>query len=340
MKRKGINYDVGIDMNHQLTRQTFEIEVVHRELEIIKNDLHCNAVRIAGTDVERLITAAEDALTQSLEVWLSPWRPEKSAQETLDYIVACAAAAETLRERFPALIFILGSELTLFMQGIIPGETIIERVENPAFKEYVQTGAHHKPLHTFLAQATAAVRQVFHGKVTYASVQLEAIDWSLFDFVCLDHYREARNRDAYPAALKRYFPHGKPVIITEFGCCTYQGAEQAGGRGWMIVDPRQTPPQLKGAYIRDEGLQAQELADLLALLEGAGVDGAFVYTFVAPELPYHEDPRYDLDMASYALVKSYADRHGASYPDMTWEPKEAFWTIASLFTRHDNRQIW
>src|SRR5262249_20626199 len=153
----------------------------------------------------------------------------------------------------------------------------------------------------FLAQATRAVRQVFHGNVTYASLPLEAVDWSLFDFVCLDHYRGARNRDAYTESLQRYFLNGKPVIITEVGCCTYQGAENAGGRGWMIVDRSKTPPQFDGEYVRDERLQEQELADLLALLEATHVDGVFVYTFVAPIYPYHEDPRYDLDMASYAL---------------------------------------
>lgn len=77
--------------------------------------------------------------------------------------------------------------------------------------------------------------------------------------------------------------------------------------------------------MRDEELQARELSDLLALLEGAGVDGVFVYTFVAPPYSYHEDPRYDLDMASYA------GKYGTSYPDMMWEPKAAFKTIASTF---------
>ncbi|MBO0780995.1 MAG: abortive infection protein, partial [Ktedonobacteraceae bacterium] len=114
MQRKGINYDVGIEMSYHVTRPTFDMGVVHRELEIIKNDLHCNAIRIVGTDIDRLIAATEDALKQGLEVWLSPWRPEKSAQETLDYIVRCAEAAEGLRQQFPALVFILGSELTLF----------------------------------------------------------------------------------------------------------------------------------------------------------------------------------------------------------------------------------
>jgi hypothetical protein len=33
-------------------------------------------------------------------------------------------------------------------------------------------------------------------------------------------------------------------------------------------------------------------------------------------------------MASYSLVKSYADRTGATYPDLPWEPKASFAAVA------------
>ena len=131
--------------------------------------------------------------------------------------------------------------------------------------------------------------------------------------------------------IKRYLVHNKPVIIGEFGCCTYQGAGDAGGWGWAIADLSANPPQLKGNYVRDEGLQARELTDQLAILEDVGVDGAFVFTFVSPTLTYNEDPTYDLDMASYSLVKSYAGKHGVTYPDMPWEPKESFKAVADYF---------
>jgi len=49
--------------------------------------------------------------------------------------------------------------------------------------------------------------------------------------------------------------HGKPALITEVGCCTYQGA---------IVDYSTNPPkQLKGTYVRDEAVQARELTEVL-----------------------------------------------------------------------------
>ena len=93
------------------------------------------------------------------------------------------------------------------------------------------------------------------------------------------------------------------------------------------------PGQLKGDYVRDEELQARELADMLKILECVGVNGVFVFTFVAPGLVHNEEPRQDLDMASYSLVKSYVHKNGITYPDMPWEPKESFYIIANYFAK-------
>ena len=334
MERKGVNYDVGIEFSsYYHSRPVFDVKIVHRELEIIRNDLHCNAIRISGTDPERLMIAAEDALKQGFEVWLSPHLPDKDEQETLDHMVRCAAGAELLRQQWPNLVFVLGCELTIFMQGILEGDDFRARIGNPGFIEHIKTGEPGRKLNVFLAKAAGEVRQAFHGKVSYASAPLEfAVDWRLFDFVCLDHYREVRNKDTYAAMLKRYFTYDRPVIITEVGCCAYKGAENRGGRGFMIVD-LENPGRLNGDYARDEGVQARELSDLLAILDGAGVAGTFLFTFVAPELKYNENPRYDLDMASFSLVKSFADSHGTTYPDMPWEPKEAFKAVAAYYSK-------
>ena len=296
---------------------------------------------------------------------------EKSEQETFDYTVKCTKATETLRQQWPRLVFTLGCELTIFMQGIIEGNTLLERMGNPSFWENIKTGVHIKPLNAFLAKANEAVRQVFHGKVTYASAPLETVDWSLFDFVCVDHFREARINDSYVELLTPYFAHNKPVIIGEFGCCTYQGAEDAGGWGWAIVNPDANPPLLNGTYVRDEGLQARELTDQLGILDDAGVGGAFVFTFVFPIFTHNDDPHYDFDMASFSLVKSYDDaawaealkglwekapqnqkdklndmiaaleiptkprgKQSTTYPDMPWEPKESFKAVADYYAMH------
>ena len=342
MKRKGVNYDVGRMFEGHLQRPVFDTHVVHRELEIIKRDLHCNAVKIQGYEIDRLMTAAEDALKQGLEVWLAPELFDKSQEETFEYTVKAAEAAETLRQTWPDLVLSVGTELTLFMQGIVEGKTLMERLENPTLREHVMLGTYLWPLHAYLTRTTEAVRRVFHGKVTYAAlVRLERIDWSLFDVICLDEYRDKLIRESYGDHIKRYFLYNKPVVIGEFGCCTYQGAEDMGGRGWDIVDWTKMPPRLKGDYVYDQGVQARELADQLHILDTIGVDGAFVFTFVQPgpeitealaqmlqELPF------DPDIASYSLVKSLINRHGTTYPDMPWEPKESFKVVADYYAAH------
>jgi hypothetical protein len=387
VKRKGVCYDVGRAMLGEDWRPNFNPKVVHRELGIIKNDLHCNAVRICGLDLERLRTSAEDALEQGLEVWLSPEMWDRAQEETLSYVKRAAQAAEELRKRWPGrLVFSVGSELTLFMNDIVEGKNVFERMNNPSFLENISTGKYNEPLNLFLRKTTDAARAVFHGQITYFSIPFERVNWDLFDFLGVDLYRDSQ-RDYYTRVLNYLVGTKKPVVIGEFGCCTYQGAEKLGGNGFMIsfgmmedtlnlkfpklvTEMIKVVPKVDGHYIRDEGLQAREIADQLNVLDSAGVEGAFVQTFVVPNSPYVEDPRYDGDLASYSLVKSYAEketidgrveqarrqakellgvdlnvevfrkfmgelgRHGTTYPDMTWEPKESFRAIADFYSKH------
>jgi hypothetical protein len=78
-------------------------------------------------------------------------------------------------------------------------------------------------------------------------------------------------------------------------------------------------------------MQAEEIAETLTILDGAGVDGAFVCTFVEPIAPYSEDAHHDLDIAALSLVKTYASGRGESCPDMAWEPKESFKAVADFY---------
>jgi hypothetical protein len=94
------------------------------------------------------------------------------------------------------------------------------------------------------------------------------------------------------------------------------------------------PRLKKGNHVRDEAWQAREITKTLTLLDAAGVDGAFVWTFADPRWTFSEVPRYDLDMSVASLVKTYcAGRSGTTYPDMTWEPKEAFRAVAEYYSR-------
>ena len=74
--------------------------------------------------------------------------------------------------------------------------------------------------------------------------------------------------------------------------------------------------------------------DLLKIYDAHHVDGAFVFTF-ASSYPYDSVPRHDLDMASYGVVKTLPDRKGQTYPDMNWEPKQAFETLAAYYAAYE-----
>jgi hypothetical protein len=93
---------------------------------------------------------------------------------------------------------------------------------------------------------------------------------------------------------------------------------------------------LKGDLVRDEEEQATYVREVLETYEAVGMDAAFVYTFARYDLPHRAAPGVDLDMASAGVVKvldNPAAVHDRRYPDMPWEPKAAFDTIAEVYGR-------
>jgi hypothetical protein len=337
-------------------RPQFSPESVRRELQVIKDDLRCNAVRITGQDIGRLSVATEAAFDQGLEVWFSPTLWDRTPGDTLRYLVDAAKAAEKAVETHRGeLVFVAGGESTLFMRGILEGKSFRDRLRNPNMMTRVKAGEHNKPLNDFLARANQAVRSVYRGKVTYASLVWEQVNWDLFDFVGVDHYRTSKMEDKYVQMLQPSFSHGKPVVVTEFGYATTHGGigdsslllSSAGLEKGIInqysqyfhykipIFGRFIRPRLNGEHVRDEAWQAEKLTETLGILDSSGIDGAFISGFVSQITPYSDVPQYDLDMASSSLVKYYGGRRkGTTYPDMPWEPKESFRAVADYFARH------
>ena len=112
MKTKGVCNDVGRVMTGSSLRPKFDREIVQQELELIKNDLHCNAARIQGLDIHRLQTASEFALNLSLDVWFSAEMWDKPEEETIEYTIKAAKEAESLRKQSSdaLLLFSVGPE--------------------------------------------------------------------------------------------------------------------------------------------------------------------------------------------------------------------------------------
>ena len=348
MRLKGVCYDVGAVMGFNW-RPVFDPKIVRRELQIIKNDLHCNAVSIGARDIGRLVTASSAALEEGLEVWLTPLLWDKSEDQTVAYLAKAAGPLEALRKQWPdKVVLSVGGESTLFMQGILPGKNIVQRLRSPKFRASIMSGEHNGPLNAFLAKAVATVRNEFKGKLTYHSLIWEKVDWSLFDYVGVDHYRAQDIEDKYVEMLKPLFDTGK-VVVTEFGYNTYQSdgklAKVVLGGGdadfWsqffhsFPVVGRFVRPKVRVIHPRDEAWQARKLVETLKILDAAGVDGAFVSQFESQTNPFDENPKYDLDTTNQSLVKYYeGGRHGTTYPDMPWEPKESFRAVADFYDTH------
>lgn len=112
---RGINYDVGTPFRKdELSRPEFNEIEVKKEMQIIKNDLHCNAIRISGYDIQRLSKTAEFALEQGLRVWLSPACIDAATEQALNYLTDCAIAAEKLRSNYQDVVFVVGCEFPVF----------------------------------------------------------------------------------------------------------------------------------------------------------------------------------------------------------------------------------
>ena len=345
MRGKGITYDTGFLTagGSTSTHEPFDPEKVQREMRIIHDDLHCNAVRITGGNVDRLEIAATHAAAAGLDVWLSPFTNDLTTDELLTLLAGCAERAERLRQTGAEVVLLTGSELSLFTVGFLPGATLSERLALLTAPQRLreQMADVRTRINAFLGKAVAVVRERFGGKISYASLPLEGVDWTSFDVIATDAgYRSIEVADRYRVGIRAFVAQGKsqgkPVAITEFGCTTHRGAANLGGRGDTIVEwgDHGKPVRLTGEYIRDEGEQAAYLRELLDIFDAEGVDTAFVNTFARYDLPHRSDPREDFDMASYGVVKVLDDRYGHTYPDLPWEPKVAFTTLADYYSRH------
>ena len=340
MQYRGINYDVGNNYRKgRSSREEFDPAVIETEIGIIHTELHCNAIRISGYEISRLVMASEYALAYGLTVFFSPSNINASRKETENYILRGARAAEELRVKYGNVILVAGSELSLFSQGFIRGETTDTRLRLMFGPLSILLNAarisrgYNKNLNAFFKKILPEIRKLFGGQVTYASGTWESVDWSLFDLVGIDHYRSSFNKSVYRDQLKRYFRHGRPVVVLEFGCCCYRGAEDKGPTGWMIVDWDRDRPELKGNFVRDESVQVDYLRDLLDIFSDEAVSGAFVFTFVQPSYLSDENPMYDLDMAGYGIVKVLPKGSGPSFRNMPWVPKKAFSFLAGYYSR-------
>lgn len=336
-----MTYDTGFIGRGGNSREEFDPGIVRRELEIIRDDLHCTAVQITGGDPERLDLAARYAAELGLEIWYSPYPLEQTTAQILALFADCAERAERLRDSGAEVIFVAGVELTLMNSGFLPGEDPMDRVDrlfaDPGDRPALLAAVSAR-LDEFLGEAVSAIRARFGGRITYAAIPFEQIDWTRFDIVSIELIRSAEVADRFRDGVRAYVAQGKPLAITGFGAATWRGAADSAPRSMEIVEyDRATgaPLRLNGTYIRDETGQANYLSELLEIFDSEGVDSTFVFLFALYSHPHRPDgdPRDDLDLAGLGIVKVLEGRRGETYPDMPWEPKAAFAAVADHYRK-------
>ncbi|MFG3099255.1 abortive phage infection protein [Streptomyces sp. NPDC048182] len=325
LTRRGVVYTVGAG---ETPGTAWSAARMRADLRAIRHGLHANTVDVTGDGVERLTATAAEAAEQGLHVWLQPTLGDVPQRDILDHLAECGRFAQGLRRQGAGVELSVGCEFWLFVPGIVPGATAQERIAN-LLSGTVDMAAVQRRLARFTARAAGVGRSVFAGRLGYAAAQDDEVDWSLFDVVGIDYYGYHRDRAGYAADLARYRRFGKPLAITEFGTCAYAGAPQTAGMGWDVVDHAKDPPEIKPGLVRSERTQAGYVAELVDVFASLGLYAAMAFEFVTPDAPHRPgDPRHDLDMASYALVKPIEDRRG-----WHWEPKQAFHALAGRYSR-------
>ncbi|GAA2937751.1 MULTISPECIES: hypothetical protein [Streptomyces] len=337
MRIFGITYDTGFTSAGTTTREPFDPAVVRREMRVIRDELRCDAVRVTGGDRDRLETAARHAAEAGLEVWYCPFTNGLTPDELLDFLTDGAERAERLRRTGADVVFLTGSEISLFTSGFLPGDTYAERQTLFADPRRVREVLPQVPakINAFLGKAVTEVRARFNGPVGYASLPFEGVDWAPFDLVATDAgYRDASTADRLDEGLRALVSHGKPAAVTEFGCAPYRGAADIASRADQVVEWNEgaRPAGFVRPVVRDEPEQAAYLRELLQVYGQSGLDAAFVYTFARYDLPHDDtDDTRDFDKASYGVVRVFPDDHPGttSRPGLPWEPKAAFHTLAA-----------
>lgn len=332
-KRGGVCYDTGVlhAAGDPLSRVRWSRKQLEREIGLIAHDLRCPSITAFGTDLGRLAETTDAALRHGMQVFVQPRLYDHSQDEILDHLAEAARTAERQR-RGDNVKFVTGCEHFLFTPGIIPGDTFLDRIAHIPQIPDSEWPVIIRRFREFMARAVDTTRREFRGRITYgaaADADAEWNDWSLFDIVGLDYYPHFETDAEYTADLDKYRRWGKPLMILEYGCCTFTGAAKAGGMGWDIVDYEATPPVIKPGFERDEREQAAHIARMLRVFgTQPDVEGSHLYSVISPDSPHHPTCRdRDYDMASYSLLRTMRERFDDENSPYRLEPKQSFHTF-------------
>ena len=254
-------------------------EVTDEKLEVIRNELGCNAVTIFGnTEFEDdLIEAGRLAIQKEFDrIYLTPMYLDLSIDETVERIGEFAPKVKSLREVSETIVFMVGHEFGLDSSSFVPGDTYEERSLNAWSGQFDYKKA-KAILPGVFKRIVSLCNRNYGYQITYAAIPWEAdnvVPWSdpIFESVGSDAYiwdKVGWTESWVINHLSGLKLFRKPVNSTEWGCMTYKNASN----DWQVAVEK---------YPYDENEQANYIARYCNMLNKAKINGA-IYTQIDDE---------------------------------------------------------
>lgn len=257
---------------------------IRQEMKVIKDELHCDAVRIVGHTNEELIRVGKIARERGLTPWYSPRFVNATRAETESNLADFCKTAVTAGLSSSSLI--VANELPYDCADNLGTDIKDYKGRGEHFvNEFLRKGRRKDNTEEVEKLVQIARREGWKGAVTYASLppKNETINWDRIEddnlVVSCNLYwgknwplGRAWSDKEYRAVIQELKRKAgeRHVIISEFGTVPQHDALKSGG----------------GAYKLDGSLnydaQAQAYKRYLTLLQQEGV-GYFAYAFSEPK---------------------------------------------------------
>jgi hypothetical protein len=256
VKYKGIIYFAGPMPDWRYIRPP-QKDKMEDELDTIRNELGCNAIRITGDGSagDNLIECGKIAIEKGFDrVYINPRYLGQNLESTHKKIVEFAPEVKSLREMSTAVVYMFGSEISIEQTGMVEGPNWFARMASISkYLNRIQS-----KLRPFINNVISALEDSYGYELAYASGQWEhelgLVPWentafeSVMSNVYLQEYYGWTEQWAmnFLQGMKRY---GKPVHTSEFGCFSYVGAGKYGGAGSIYMDNKPEDQKEQADYI-------------------------------------------------------------------------------------------
>jgi hypothetical protein len=164
LRHRGVVYTVG---KGETPATAWSARRMRADLRATRDELHADTVDITGDGVDRLTATAAEAAELGLHIWLQPTLGDVPERDILEHLAETGRFAERLRHQGASVDFSVGCEFWLFVPGIVPGATVLDRVRNILDGTF-DPARMQRRLDAFTKKAATLGRSVFHGNLSYS----------------------------------------------------------------------------------------------------------------------------------------------------------------------------